>query len=90
MSNEINNLQQRERERLFIIVLFVTLLRAFAYEKLGSRFGSLAEVLMLKVLPGQGVSGGFSKTRTSVTYTHNTRSRHINPRKQGLPAITYP
>lgn len=57
----------RERERLIIIVLFVTLLRAFTYEKLGKGFGSLAEVLMLKVWHGQGVSGGFSRPCTNVT-----------------------
>lgn len=32
---------EREREILFIIVLFVTLLQAFIYEKLGKGYGSL-------------------------------------------------
>ena len=49
MSNEIKHLQQRERERLDIYLFIVTDVQAFRYEKLGKVFGSLAEVLRLKV-----------------------------------------
>ena len=89
MSNEINNLQQRERERLYYYLFIVTDVQVFTYEKLWKGFGVLAEVLTLKVLSGLGVSGGLHNPCTPVTVINNYMPFSQTPRQLGLPAVTY-
>ena len=67
-------------------MFIVTDVQAFRYEKLGKGFGSLAEVLMLKVLSGQGVSGGGSIACTSVTHLTTTVFPAPTPRYNGAPS----
>jgi hypothetical protein len=69
--NEINNLQQRERERLDIYLFIVTVLQGFEYEKLERRFGSLAEVLRLKVCPEARGAGELHNPCNTVTSADN-------------------
>ena len=87
ISNEIKHLPQRERERLYYIVLFVTAYTLFRYEKLGRALVMCLASFNLKSLSGLRVSGRLRYPRN--TDTNLQQENTFTPTPHGYRASQY-